>query len=178
MNRLALDHDSTLAATSEMAFELMLGPDHGYGYENVESWNWGLDTFGAARFLSGMWHAWTLRPLEVPPMEAGLSDTVDRLRDEYEVHIVTAHPDHFGIEDGKKEWLDYHGITYDDFVVVPMDQTKATLGYDVYVDDKPALPAEVNASNPDTEVYLRDQRYNRDADGEYNRIQAVAEVLD
>lgn len=180
MKKIALDHDSTLAATATVAFDLIHGPNHDYTYDDVESWSWGLDEFGAERYLSALWHAWTLRPLWVPTLEDDLSNTVADLREEYTVHIVTAHPDHPGITEGKKRWLRFNGISYDDFVVVPARSTKADLDYDYYIDDKPALPERVQELRPTSHVYLRDQPYNRDiVDAEHvTRVHSVAEVRD
>lgn len=172
--QLALDFDSTLAATSEVAFDLILGDDHDYGYEDIESWSWMLDEFGTNRALSALWHAWTLRPMQIRPLEENLSQKVSALHSKYNVHIVTAHPDHQGISHGKKAWLDAHGIGHEDFVQVPMDQSKADLGYDVFIDDKPALPANCDSSQ---KVYLRDQPYNRDAEGDYTRITSITDAL-
>lgn len=174
---IALDHDSTLAATAETAFDLIDGPDHGYAYDDIETWAWGLREFGMDCYLSALWHAWTLRPLAVPPMEPNLNHTVAELRRHATVEIVTAHPDHSGISAGKQAWLADNDIEYDAFRAVEMGTSKATLGYDYYVDDKPSLPAEANKMNPDATVYLRDQPYNQDAPGDYIRVNTVAEAM-
>jgi 5'(3')-deoxyribonucleotidase len=158
MTRIALDHDSTLAATWAVAFDLMHGRDHEFSYASLESWDWGLDTFGPERALSALWHAWTLRPLDVPPLEQNLAETVALLREDYEVDIVTAHPDHPGITEGKELWLDHHGIEYDNFVHVMMGETKADLDYDVYVDDKPYLCD--NFEDGSKTQYMIRHRYN------------------
>lgn len=174
---IAVDHDSTLAATAVVAMDL-IGPEaDGLGYADVESWNWGLDKFGAARYLSALWHAWTLRPLDVPLMDDTVVDTMKQLSGEYELHIVTAHPDHMGIAEGKKQWLAHYGIPYDEFHVVPTDTTKAVLDYDYYIDDKPHLPVEVNKVSSDKTVFVRDHPYNRDCEGEYIRVHTLAGVL-
>jgi 5'(3')-deoxyribonucleotidase len=175
--KIALDHDSTLAATGVVAFELIGDDAAGRTYADVESWEWGLETFGAARYLSGMWHAWTLRPLEVPLMDETVVATVKKLAEDHEIHVVTSQPDHMGVAEGKEEWLQHHGIPYEKLVVVGPDTTKAFLDYDVYVDDKPYLPARVNRWTPGARVFVRDHRYNRDAPGEYVRIHKLADVL-
>lgn len=168
---LALDFDSVLAATHTVASDL-IGID--YDYDDIESWGWPLEQFGTERALSALWHAWTIRPQDVPPMEENLSQKVSALHSKYNVHIVTAHPDHPGITDGKQDWLDRHGIGHEDFVQVPMDTTKAKLGYDVFIDDKPALPERTDESQT---VYLRDQPYNREANGDYIRINSITDAL-
>jgi 5'(3')-deoxyribonucleotidase len=169
--QLALDFDSVLAATHRTASDL-IGVD--YDYEDVETWDWPLETFGRNRALSALWHAWTIRPQEIEPMEENLSEKVAALHSKYNVHIVTAHPDHQGISEGKQQWLDDHGIGHEDFVKVPMASTKAKLGYDVFIDDKPTLPER---AGPDQTVYVRDHPYNRDIEGEHIRIESITDPL-
>lgn len=176
--RLCLDLDSTLAATSATALDLINGPDHDYTYDDIETWTWGMDEFGKYRYLSAMWHAWTIRPLDVPQMEPDVADAVRRLADRYEVHVVTAHPDHPGIDDGKKEWLDHHDIPHDEYRSVDPKTSKAALDYDAYIDDKPALAGEIADQNPDATVYVRDQPYNRDVDAPHERVASIHEVAD
>jgi 5'(3')-deoxyribonucleotidase len=171
---LAVDFDSVLANTTEVAFNLLEGCDHNYSLDDVESWTWGFDEFGQKAYLNALWHAWTIRPLEVPAMEDHIAQKMAALHRDYEVHIVTAHPEGRGIEDGKLEWLDEHSIGFEEFHVVPNEVTKADYGYDAYVDDKPALPA--NAHDYQT-VYVRDQPWNRDINGDYIRVDSIADVL-
>jgi len=175
--RVALDFDSTLAATRETAFELLAGPDHDYvPEEDIKDWTWGFREFGKEAYLSAVWHVWTIRPLEVPPLETGQWRAVNKIRSLFDVDIVTAHPDQKWISKGKKAWLREQGINYDKFVVVDPDKSKAELGYDIYIDDKPALPAEVNQKNPSASTFLVDWPYNEDVDGEYTRVDSVDEA--
>lgn len=175
--KIALDHDSTIAATCDVAFDLMEGPDHGYSYDDIESWTWGIETFGKARYLNALWHAWTLRPLDVPLMDPTVRESVSELVRDHEVHVVTAHPDHVGIEDGKKEWLDDNEIPYDEFHVVPTDDTKAVLDYDVYIDDKPDLPEAAADVEADKTVYVRDHPYNRAVEADHVRVGSISEAV-
>lgn len=176
--RIAVDMDSTLAATAETAFKLMGRDARGYSYNDFKSWDWPLEEFGANRYLEAIWSAWTLRPTEVPLMEQFTPDWMHKLNEMWEqVDVVTAHPAGRGISDGKRDWLDYCGIEYDNLVQVDMDQTKADLDYDVYIDDKPALAERVNKIRPHAQVYMYDQPYNRDAPGDYHRIETLEEVV-
>lgn len=172
--RVALDQDSTLADTMSTAFNLMLGPDHDYSPEDSDSWEWGEEEFGQFRFLSALWHAWSIRPLHIEPMETGLEETTARLAEHHTVDVVTAHPDHPGISEGKQHWLSYNGIQYEEFVPVTNGESKAELDYDIYIDDKPALPPKVT----DATVYLIDASHNQDAEGEYIRVANVEEAVD
>lgn len=176
----AIDFDSTLAATTEVVFDLIEGDNHDYSYDDVENWSWGFEEFGKHRFLSACWHTWTIRPLQVRPFEDNLAQTIDRLRDVYDVHILTAHPDHPGVTEGKKKWLDHHGIEVDAFHRVDMGVSKAEVA-DQYIgifEDNPSIPSEVNEKAPETDVYLRDLPYNRGADGEYIRVNSIRDGCD
>jgi 5'(3')-deoxyribonucleotidase len=173
--KIALDLDSTLAATTEVAFALMLGDDNEYSYEDIESWQWGLETFGAERFLNAVWHAWTIRPHDIKPFEIDIHVSTEKLSDHHNVDVVTANPDHWGIVEAKKEWLDRHGVVYDNFERVPESQSKGQyFEYDVFIDDKPSLPERVGNGRT---VYLRDHTYNQDAGGEYIRVSSVREAV-
>lgn len=172
--KLAVDFDSVLSDTSSVAFDLICGPDHDYTVDDVESWTWGFDEFGKTKYLSGLWNAWTLRPLEVPMMENAIPRKMAELQEEYEVHVVTAHPDIPGISKGKREWLDHHNVPHEEFRVVEPETSKASLWYDAYIDDKPALPQEVD---DDQTVYLRDHAWNQDVIGDYIRVESITEAL-
>jgi 5'(3')-deoxyribonucleotidase len=177
-SKVAVDMDSTLAATWEMAFELLEGPDHDKSYDDLEYWDWGVDEYGHPRFLNALWGAWTIRGDDIRPMESGVANVVQSLHGEYEVHIVTTHPDREGINESKQDWLDSQGIPYDDFVPVPMGESKGQYGYGYYIDDKPGFAERV----PDgSMLYLRDQRYNRHIETEdyenVERVRTVAEAV-
>lgn len=172
--RLAVDFDSVLANTSAVAFDLICGPDHNYTVEDVESWTWGFDEFGEIRYLNALWNAWTLRPYEVPKMEVDVEGKMGALNDKYHVDIVTAHPDNYGISEGKKKWLDHQNIPHEKYYAVSTDESKADLDYDAFIDDKPSLPSEASA---DQTVYLRDQAWNQDAEGDYIRVKSILDAM-
>lgn len=172
--KIALDLDSTLAGTALVALDLINGRGHPYSYDDIQSWSWGLDVFGPETYLSGLWHAWTLRPFDIQPLEEDISEKVWQLWDFGTVDIVTAQPDHPGISDGKQEWLEWHDIPHDEFVTIPPNETKADLAYDWYIDDKPYLPEHIDEHTQT--VWLYDQPYNRDAAGWYTRVQSLEEV--
>ncbi|PHQ43910.1 hypothetical protein Z052_01870 [Halorubrum sp. C191] len=174
---MALDLDSTIAATCRVAFDLICGPDHDYSYADIESWEWGLEEFGEARYLSALWHAWTLRHQEIEPMEPAPSFQTYSIKTHPEVDtldIVSKYPDHKGAEQYRRRWLDDHGIEFDEFVRV--DGSKAALDYDVYVDDDPRLPAAVAERDAPGTVVVYDQPYNRDVDVPHHRAHRLIEV--
>ena len=161
--RVALDLDSTLAASQNVAFDLLEGPDHDMSYDDIESWNWGPEKYGTETFLSSIWHCWTIRGDEIEPMEPRLSSSVTTLMSrDYEVDVVTQHPDHVGITKAKRRWLRDQNIPYGELVVVPMGESKIEMDYDIYIDDKPGMMPEMESE--DSELFLIDHSYNEDID--------------
>lgn len=176
--RVAIDHDGTLAETTSVALDLIHGDDHEYGNGDVESWEWGLEEFGQHRYLSALWHAWTIRPLQVPVLDETAQEAIQELREDHLACVLTACPDHPGLAEGKQEWLDHHGFEYDNFIMVDPGVTKAKYVFDAFIDDKPYLPVQVNEERPKADMYLIDQPYNQDADGDYVRVENVKEAVD
>jgi hypothetical protein len=175
--RIALDLDSTLAKTSDVAFDLLCGPNHDYTYEDIESWSWGFDEFGKAAYLNALWHAWTLRPGDITPTETDISQTTSQLR-EYaaQLDVVTAHPQDglLGVDENKQQWLDDWDIHYDEYHSVSGD--KHELEYDIYIDDSPKTAEEV-AQRDDATLYLYNQPYNQDVTGDYVRVNTIYAVM-
>lgn len=169
--RVALDLDSTLAATSTTAFDLM---DEDYTYDDITSWSWGTDKFGTSRYLNAL--AWTIRPESIPPMEDNLAETTALLHDFVsQLDVVTAHPDGMmGVDDGKQQWLEDQNISFDNYQ--SLNGSKFDLDYDFYVDDNPELAEQAFGS--DSFVFLKDQPYNRDISNNTmtQRVQSVKDV--
>lgn len=170
--RVALDLDGTLAQTYSVAFALM-GVDH--EYEDIESWEWGLNEFGGARFLNAMWHAWTLRPHDIKPIDDLRSvDHIYDLADELDV--VTADPGHLGIKESKAEWLERQEVAHDELVISPKGQSKAELyHYDVFVDDNPHLVDQVKG---DQLLLLYDAPYNQEDVSDIGNVIRVFNLWD
>ena len=169
--KIALDMDSTLAAIST-ATMAELG-DEDRTYDDIETWNWVIDEYGGDTFFDQFFEIWSERPETIDPLEDNLDDTVSRLRDLGKVHLVTNQRDSDAVTEGKMQWLDSHGIEVDEFVGVEPGRSKAELNYDVYIDDKPALPGNLNGEK----MYLRDHPYNREAPGDYVRVNSVKDAL-
>lgn len=172
--RIALDMDGTLADAIDTVFQHM-GVDA--TQDDVTSWDWPVEQFGADAFLDAFDYTWANKWQDIAPAENRLYNTVRELVTDFHVDIVTAQPNHDGVTNGKRQWLDQHSIPYNEIVPVPRDKTKADLDYDVFIDDKPHLPARVNAKQPDATVLVRDRPHNRNAAGEYVRVQMVADAL-
>ena len=165
--KVALDVDSTLACTLDVALALM-GED-GYSYDDFEHWDWPLEQFGHARFLNSAWHAWTIRPDEIEPMEPNVGPLTEQLYTAVDkLDIVTKHPGGMiGVDEGKQQWLDEHNVVYDEYRSV--DREKSDLEYDVYIDDNP------NLVERDATVIVYDQPYNQHVSG-FARVESLAEA--
>ena len=174
--RICLDLDSTLARTSDVAFELLCGPDHDYTYDDIESWEWGLREFGNAQYLNALWHAWTLRGDDIEPFPADPEAVTKELSMcGSQLDVVTEHPKHVrGIDEAKRNWLDANNIVYDEYR--SLDCSKSELDYDIYIDDKPSLASELAFDDTST-VLLYDHRYNRDVQGPCTRINSLNKAV-
>lgn len=176
-----LDVDSTLAATLLQAAERIDGPDHNLSYTDFLEWDWPCNYWGQDRFLTAVWDSWRETPLSVAPLEKDIYGSVKALYDSPQVDyidIVTAQEDDDTITEGKLRWMEHHGLTdfTDTIIGVPMNESKADLGYDVLIDDKPSLVAAV--AGTDTWLFLRDHVYNRGLEGDYIRVHSVAEAAE
>jgi len=186
----ACDLDLTLARTTETAAKL-LGVDPPLTFS---SYTEPFERFGKAAYLNAIWHSWTIRPNEIPPMETDVAEQTARLQEATQTFdVVTAHPSGMmGVDEGKQAWLERHGVSYDSYRSVEGD--KQQLGYDYYIDNNPHLVERVNEYPSDATVLLYDQPHNaerssanlspdsqttdnKNAQGEYVRVQTLGDAL-
>ena len=120
--------------------------------------------------LSNCWKNWD----SIPPTEANLSSTTKSLCNLGEVDIVTAReksPDHFVMS-----WLDYHDVSYDNYVSVIDGPMKADLNYDVFIDDSP-LNAEKFLNN-NKNIILYSQPWNQHvSENRIHRVSNLSETI-
>lgn len=173
--QLSLDMDGVLTASKDVVFDVM---DVDVNPEDMESWDWPIEQFGADKFLGAFDTTWSECWMDVEPREEDLAATVSELQKVFEVNVVTAHSENKAVREGKQRWLAYHDIPHNEFMVVRPDNTKANLRHGAYIDDKPSLPVRVNHLTPTgTPMYLIDHPYNRDAKGSYTRVNTIEEAL-
>lgn len=114
---------------------------------------------------------WRHKPEIIAPEEPNLSEYVAEMREEHEVHILTARQH---VDEQIKWWLAEHEIHYDSFTSteIPKYEFKQ---YDVFVDDNPEMFGECR-------LFLRHQPWNAHLDDETSkscdRIHSLKEVLD
>jgi len=138
MATVALDVEGTLADTHGRLLTVY-NERHGTDYDlaDVDHWDWVSEEIEYDEFMSITQREWAVNHAAIEPLEDGLAKTVDRLCERHTVDVVTARR---GVEDEMQEWLDHRGIdSYRDFLSVDPSSTKATMGYDIYIDDKPGL---------------------------------------
>lgn len=142
----ALDVESTLADINAPFLEIYndrYGTDH-HRHE-IDSWEWVIDELEDGEYMAITEENWRYRPLDIPPCELALGWTIEKLARIARVDVVTART---GVDEEIIDWMAYHGIHqgehYDEFVAVHRDETKADLGYEVFIDDKPGLADELH----------------------------------
>lgn len=155
--KIAIDLDSTLADVTPVVFDL-LGEE--YDYDDVRSWEWPINTFGKEAFLAAAWAVWPIRRPDIPLSDGAAPAVMKRLCEDHTVDIVTQQGESPYVDQAKQDWLADHQISYNQYRTVTMDESKSRLGYEIYLDDNPALAQELAQTTGMPVIY--DRRYNRD----------------
>lgn len=176
MTRVALDVEGVLANVHG-AFLPEYNDEHGTDYQpsDVTHWEWMGDEIPHDEFIEWTDEMWAERWWSIPPAENNLWMTVADLNEGVEgLDIVTART---GVESEVKAWLLWSGIRpgdYDEFVSIDRSRSKAELGYDVYVDDKPYLAEKLGRGQMQ---YMIARPYN-DGYGDHERAARVGSVYE
>ncbi len=121
--------------------------------------------------LSECWKDWK----SIPPTEKNLSKSTKKLSGIGGVDIVTARERSTGGH--VRQWLAFHGITFDRYVSVAEGTLKADLDYDVFIDDSPVNAAAFIQKKKS--VLLYEQPWNADfRDRRAVRISSLEEALE
>jgi len=195
--QVAVDMDSTLAAVAPVAFERL---GYGFTYDDIDNWNVTNLPVAVSRYIDEIHNAWVYNTHAIEQMDESTVHSMHALymHDGIDVDIVTSHggsndesdscdSDEIvtrqaadnAVSDGKREWCESHNIPYDNFVTVGLDEQKGQFTeYDVYIDDKPDMPDTISELNPEAEVWLYDQPYNRqlDTDAPYTRVERLQDA--
>lgn len=135
--------------------------DTTYTETDIGHWDWVVDEIGFEEFMAITDEAWREEDcgasIEAYGDVAMLANALDRLRERFTVDVVTART---GVDDAIQAWLAERDIEYNTFHSLPHTETKAALGYDAYIDDKPGLADRLAA---DQCQYLVKQPWNRAA---------------
>jgi hypothetical protein len=161
--KIALDVESVLADSNEAALQSTdrLDREELLGEWDLSDHQW--------QVYMGVTDAvWRHNPHSIPPEEPALSQYVSELREDHEVHILTAR---MYVDEQVQWWLDEHGIGYESFTSTK--QPKHELEYDVFIDDNPDMFGNCR-------LFLRHQPWNAHLDAvrhsSCERIHSLAEV--
>ena len=163
---ISLDVEGVLADTHGRMIELY-NERHGtkYSPEEIDDWYWVRDEIDFSEFMEIVHTEWNENPLSFRAFESQLGQVTDNLAKLGELDIVTARPN---CEEGMKKWFDEHRITaYNQLRTVDPDISKAELGYDIYIDDKPHL---VNKISGEQILCLIRRSYNTHKDTDKDRV--------
>lgn len=178
--RVSLDLESVLADVHGYMLEVY-NEEFGTSYtrSDIDSWEWVREEIDWVDFNRIVNTGWEDRRDEVSPMEPGLDETVAELANTPGIHvdIVTART---GVETEMQDWLETHGITaYESFLSTT--RSKADLGYDFYIDDRPGLADDLGSGQLQ---FLIEGPHNRGA-RDHDLVkpvetvrEAVTEILD
>ena len=129
-----------------------------------------IDRFSFYDELSVCWKDWH----SIPPTEQNLHEITEKLSGIAQVDIVTARQE--WTDPYVKDWLDFHDISYDQYVSVAAGSMKADLDYDAFIDDSP-----LNASRflrNDKSILLYSQPWNMSmSHPRMNRISSLSEAV-
>lgn len=175
--KIALDVDGVLADLAGMVikiYEEMTGIR--IGREIITEWEFwiklNLTRQDFMKLITRAWERWE----EMKPIEDDLDEDSQKLMQLGHLDILTQRPAET-IEYVKK-WLKHHGVSYRNFVWVPLKASKASYYYDVYIDDSPRLAERI--ANTRRLVLLYDQSWNRKVVNAANivRISSLDEGVD
>jgi hypothetical protein len=121
--------------------------------------------------LSSCWKNWK----EIPPTEDNLSLVTKNLSELGNVDIVTARER--STDSFVKNWLEFHNVSYDNYVSVIDGPMKADLDYDVFIDDSPLNALKIIQQNK--KIILYSQPWNQNITDKYiHRVSNLFEAVD
>ena len=138
---------------------------------NWEFWKeFQINPFDFYAELSLCWKNW----MSIPATENNLSTITKSLSNIGQVDIVTARER--STDSFVKSWLDYHNISYDNYISVIDGPMKADLDYDVFIDDSPLNAQKFLKNNK--KVILYSQPWNHQiSENEIPRISNLSEAV-
>lgn len=161
--RIALDVERVLANSCEAALQSTEKLDR----DVVEN-QWDMPTEQYQIYMGVTDAVWRHNPEIIPPEEPAIDQYVSELREQHEVHILTAR-EH--VDEQIVWWLQEHDIQYDSFESTGVP--KWEYDFDVWVDDNPSMVGHCN-------LLLRHQGHNAHIDTknypDIERIYSLAEV--
>lgn len=144
--RIAVDMENVLADPKSWFLDVY-NDRHGTNYriEDVDHWDWVQVEIEFEEFMQTINEGWRSHADEIAPLDDDLCTCFRQLTalPDATIDIVTART---GVEQEMQQWLDRHDVSgYDEFISIEPFETKATLGYDFYIDDNPKLASNLGA---------------------------------
>lgn len=120
-------------------------------WEDFDSWNF--SGYQLEQLHKGSIEVWQNENIKVPAEEENIGRKVRDIAEHAEVHIVT---NRTGCDESMKDWLHQKGVMdyVDEFI--SLEDSKHSLGYDIYIDDNPTLSEKVHVQ------FLIEQKWNND----------------
>ena len=139
---------------------------------NWEFWKeFQINPFDFYAELSLCWKNW----MSIPTTEKNLSSITKSLSSIGQVDVVTARER--STDSFVKSWLDYHDISYNNYVSVIDGPMKAELDYDVFIDDSPLNVEKFLTNNK--KVILYSQPWNEHvSDDQIIRVSNLSEAIE
>ena len=141
---------------------------------DITSWDFWkkfqINRYDFYRELSMCWKNWH----SIPPTEKNLSNMTKNLSNLAQVDIVTAREK--STDSFVKAWLDYHKISYDNYVSVIDGPFKSTLDYDFFIDDSPLNALQLIKNKK--KLFLYSQPWNQHiSEIQIYRISNLSEIF-
>ncbi|MGY5151544.1 MAG: 5' nucleotidase, NT5C type [Candidatus Nitrosopumilus sp. bin_6a] len=139
---------------------------------NWEFWKeFQINPFDFYAELSLCWKNW----MSIPTTEKNLPSITKSLSSIGQVDVVTARER--STDSFVKSWLDYHDISYNNYVSVIDGPMKAELDYDVFIDDSPLNVEKFLTNNK--KVILYSQPWNEHvSDDQIIRVSNLSEAIE
>lgn len=144
--KIAVDMENVLADPKTWFLEVYNDRNGtAYTIADVDHWDWVQTEIEFDEFMETIDEGWRSYHDEINPLGEDIGKSLRELSalPDVTVDIVTART---GVESEMRAWLERHGATeYEEFLSIEPFETKATLGYEYYIDDNPKLAADLQA---------------------------------
>ncbi|KFM22238.1 putative nucleotidase YqfW protein [Marine Group I thaumarchaeote SCGC AAA799-B03] len=172
--KIALDVDGVLADVIQSWLNYSNSIRQEIQKHEITDWNFwkkfDIDRYDFYSELRSCWKNW----ISIPPTEENLASITKNLSDIGQVDIVTARER--STDSFVKKWLEYHNISYDNYVPVIDGPMKADLDYDVFIDDSPLNALKFLQNNKN--IILYSQPWNQHiVENKIHRISNLSEAI-
>lgn len=168
--KVSLDFDGVLADTISILLEIIEEKyDKKYQYDQVTNWGIFYNEWGIKKkHLWKLFEECTQRLCDYPVVDENANHIIFLLKREFDIDLVTSN---VGTKEDILDKLESMGIRstyhFDEFVQLEPEDDKATLGYNIYIDDNPNLVEKIG---DDQFLFLYDQPWNQHIENRENVV--------